>query len=73
MSSFEQRKEFIQNNESSIYGGRNIDSEDVIVLLEQGQGMTLKTFQNNGWLRANYYDSEGYSEDELFEGRWDQF
>ena len=31
---------------------------------------TVKTYQNNGWVRVNYYNSEGYCEGETFEGRW---
>lgn len=33
-------------------------------------GVTVVTFQNNGWTRKNYYTSEGYPEGESFEERW---
>lgn len=72
MSDYEVRKNFIQNNESSIYGGKNEENEDVMVFLEKGLEMTIKTFQNNGWLRVNYYTADGYSDGETFEGRWDK-
>lgn len=58
----EARKQFIKNNESSIYTGKNVDGEDVIVCLNQNEGMTVKTSHKNKprWLECIEYDEEGY-------------
>jgi hypothetical protein len=66
----EQVKKFINENESSMYGGKNNEGEDVVVLLEKGEELTIKTYQENGWMRSNYYGKNGYMEGETFEGRW---
>lgn len=33
-------------------------------------GVTVVTYQNNGWVREDYYDVNGYGEGESFSGRW---
>ena len=53
----------------SMYSGTNSDGEDVTVSIAES-GIVLKTNQCNGWVRVNYYDSEGFYEGESFEGRW---
>lgn len=55
-------REFIHNNESSIYEGTNIDGESVIVLLEKGKGMIVKTQKHNKpkWFEVVEYDEDGY-------------
>jgi hypothetical protein len=63
-------KAFIHNNESSLYGGVNVNGEDVVVLLEKGEGMEVITYQNNGWIRKNFYNHLGLADGETFEGRW---
>jgi hypothetical protein len=68
----EQVRSLINDNESGMFGGKNNDGEDVMVLISKGEEATVKTFQENGWLRVNYYNSNGYSEGETFEGRHDK-
>lgn len=63
-------RNFIHENESSLYGGVNAEGEDVMVNVEKGKGMEVRTFQDNGWLRVNYYNENGYDDGESFEGRW---
>lgn len=65
-------KEAIQTLESSIYGGTNKDGEKVSILLEQNVGMTVITYQLNGWIRITEYDSDGFKESETFNGRWNR-
>ncbi|MFS0878219.1 hypothetical protein [Solibacillus isronensis] len=68
-----ERKEliaFMQNTENGMYGGKNADGERVVVLVEAGEGLEIETFQANGWIRANYYDNDGFSEGETFLGRY---
>lgn len=72
MSDIEVRKGLVQNRESNIYCTINEDGEDVVIVLEQGEGMEMKTFQNNGWVRVNYYDENGAHDGETFAGRWNK-
>lgn len=65
------RQAFIENEESSLYGGKNEDGEDVAVMMSQGIGMTITTFQQNGWVRKNDYGADGYIECEYSDGKWD--
>lgn len=65
-------KAFISSNTSGIYHGKNTDDEEVVVYIQQGKEMTVHTYQANGWIRINYYDKDGYSEGETFEGRWNK-
>lgn len=58
--------------ESGMYGCKNSDGEDVVVLREVGSGLEILTFQDNGWLRVNYFDENGYDDGEAFRGRWDK-
>lgn len=69
---YEAIKAFIANNESSLYEGKNVDGEKVAVLLDQGKGMDVYTYQANGWIRVTSYDKDGFSEGETFNGRWDK-
>lgn len=66
------RKEFIHNNESSIYGGTNGNGERVYVFLNRGEGMDVKTYQKNGWIQVSCYDKDGWMTDDMIEGRWDR-
>lgn len=65
------RKYLVENycNSGNIYFGINEDGEDVELSINS-DGMVLKTYQNNGFVRVNYYDSDGYNSGETFEGRW---
>lgn len=41
--------------------------------LQEAEAMAaviLTTYQKNGWLRINYYDADGFAQDETFDGRW---
>lgn len=49
--------------------GKNTDGEDMNISFSE-DGVVTKTYQNNGWLRVNYYDENGFMECETFEGRW---
>jgi len=53
----------------SMYSGNNELGERVYLSIAPN-GMVLKTEQDNGWLRVNYYDENGFSTGETFEGRW---
>lgn len=64
--------DMVNGIKSGLYGTKNEDGEDVMVMIEQGDEMTVRTFQSNGWLRVNYYNHLGLSEGETFEGRWNK-
>lgn len=48
----------------------NNEHNETVELHISDEGMIIKTYQNNGWLRVNYYDKDGAAEGETFEGRW---
>ena len=56
------RKEFIKENESNIYTGMNEDGEEVIIFLEQNDGMIIKTRHANKpkYFECIEYDNDGY-------------
>lgn len=69
----EGRREIIEKYADSeqAFFGINEDEEQVELHVAKS-GIILKTYQKNGWVRVNYYDSEGYSEGESFEGKWNK-
>ena len=40
--------------------GKNTNDEDMDISFSE-DGVVTKTYQNNGWLRVNYYDKNGMS------------
>lgn len=65
-------KKFIHETKSDMYGGNNTSDERVVVMLEQGVGMSVRTYQENGWIRLDEYDADGCKELETFNGRWNK-
>lgn len=65
-----ERSAMIKDLEGGMYGGTNEDGADIIVLVENGIGMEVLTFQDNGWLRSDEYDECGEHLIETFQGRW---
>lgn len=61
-SSRENIKDFIHNTESGIYTGKNIDGENVVVIIEQGKGMDIKTQKHSKpkWYEVIEYDEDGF-------------
>lgn len=53
----------------SIFFGENADRENVEMSVCK-DNIAVRTYQNNGWVRINYYDADGYHEGETYEGRW---
>ena len=33
--------------------------------------IVLVTYQNNGWVRKNFFDENGYPAGEMFDGKWE--
>lgn len=56
-------------NTSSIFSGLTEDGESVCVSIAPNS-IVVNTFQDNGWVRVNYYDSEGFPCGETFDGRY---
>lgn len=54
---------------NSMFFGENEDGENVYLSIAH-TGIVLKTEQDNGWVRVNYYDENGYSVGEGFDGKW---
>lgn len=49
--------------------GVNGENEKVELSIRR-DGLTLRVYQSNGWVRVNEYDAEGQMEGETYEGRW---
>jgi hypothetical protein len=61
------RKAFIHNNESSLYAGKDTEGREVVVLLDKGEGMTVKWLNSKGWYEGFSYDKNGIAEEEILE------
>jgi hypothetical protein len=63
----EARAKFIEQNESGTYGGHNEDNEEVMVVLEQGKSMVIKTrrAEDMGNWEIAKYDKDGYVKGEV--------
>lgn len=61
------RKEFITNTESNLFTGKNVNGQEVIVGVDKGVGMTVKTLNGKGWYEGVGYGSDGYRDDEFLE------
>ena len=48
--------------------GHNKDGEQVSISVNK-DNVVVETFQNNGWLRQDWYWRDG-TQEEVFEGRW---
>jgi len=73
-TTIEGRRKLIElyGDENDMYSGHNEEGEMVYVSFDTQNGIVLKTFQSNGWVRVNYFDNEGYVTGETFDGRWDK-
>lgn len=65
----EERKKFISQTESGIYTGINVDGEEVVVIVQQFQGLEIKTHHKEKpkWYEVQSYDKEGYQESLSYE------
>lgn len=65
----EGRKRLIDRygNTKTLFSGRNSDGEIVCVSFDTESGIVLKTSQQDGWVRVNYYDNDGWPAGETFE------
>lgn len=68
----EGRKRLIEQygDSNTLFSGRNSDGEMVCVSFDKEAGIVLKTSQQNGWVRVNYYDNDGWPAGQTFEERW---
>lgn len=65
------RREIIKEyqNANTTFSGNNENGEKVELHVSEN-GIILKTYQENGYVRVNYYNAEEFEEGESFEGRW---
>jgi hypothetical protein len=70
-SNDKERRDFIHNTESSIYTGINEDGEDVVVMLDKGRGMDVKTVKKTKpkWYEIIEYDEDGFNVGVRYEPR----
>lgn len=60
-------REFGDVNDS--FFGKNKKGEDVVIGIKP-DGVSITTYQANGWVRNNFYNEEGELEGEMYSGRW---
>ena len=53
----------------TMFTGIDADGKTVYLSITHN-GMTLRTQQENGWVRVNYYDADGCATGESFDGKW---
>lgn len=58
--------------ESGIYSSTNNNGEDIVIMVEQNEGVVIYTNQKNGWIRFEEYNHLGVLEGQGFEGRWNK-
>lgn len=69
----ESKKEVMELIKSLGTKSRNMESPDghlVVMSKNEFDGLELRTHQDNGWVRVNYYGADGSYEGESFDGRW---
>ena len=64
-----ERRKFIQETESGIYSGTNEDGETVVILLQQNEGMVVRTIHHNkpNWFEVIEYNAFGGQESVSYE------
>lgn len=53
-----------------VFTGTNQNGESVEICFYSDATAQLTTYQDNGWVRVNYYSEDGYCECETFERMW---
>lgn len=52
---------------------RNMESPTgnlVVISKNELDGLEIRTHQDNGWIRINYYGADGSYEGESYDGKW---
>jgi len=61
-----------KHGESGVaFAGKNKDGEDTFIYVVSREKVTVRTNQNNGWVRETSYLRDGTKE-ETYDGRWDR-
>ena len=55
---------------NTLFSGTNEEGERMTVSIDTEHGIVTNTFQSNGWVRVNYYGTDGLPEGETFDGKW---
>lgn len=68
----EMRRQLVEQygDHDTLYSGTNNSGETVQLSFDKERGIIQHTFQNNGWLRVNYYDKDGRAAGETYDGKW---
>lgn len=54
----------------STFTGANEEGERMTISIDTENGIVTNTFQSNGWVRVNYYGTDGLPGGETFDGKW---
>lgn len=68
----EVRKQLMREygNSTCDFMGENEDGELVTMAIYTDK-IIVTTYQNNHWVRKDYYDSDGEYEAEMYDGKWE--
>jgi hypothetical protein len=63
----EVRQKFIETTPSGLYGGKDVDGRQVVVMVQQGEEMSIRYLNGKGWYEGYVYDKMGFRESEILE------
>lgn len=72
LDSPENVKNLIKKTENGMYSSTSETGENIVVYIQQNEGMEIHFYQKNGWVRVDEYDVDGYKISETFSGRWNK-
>ena len=48
--------DFINSSESDLFTGKDVEDNDISIIINKGVNIEYRTYQSNGWIRINRYE-----------------
>ena len=48
--------DFINSSESDLFTGKDVEDNDISIIINKGVNIEYRTYQSNGWIRINSYE-----------------
>lgn len=48
--------DFINSSESDLFTGKDVEDNDISIIINKGVNIEYRTYQSNGWVRINRYE-----------------
>lgn len=48
--------DFINSSESGLFTGKDVENNDISIIINKGVNIEYRTYQSNGWIRINRYE-----------------